>query len=560
VRTASFTFGRLNPPSIGHQQLVKTLASQNTDEHFLYLSHTQDAKKNPLSYEDKLRFVDELFGINYPSVTIVASPARTVIEILQELTGKYDHITMVVGSDRVNDFKKMLDAYNGRPDKAGNILYSFSSIEVVSAGDRDPDAEGVEGMSASKLRALAAENDFEQFAKGIPTDNAQLAREIFTAVRKGLKLEERKLREADQVDNFDELATKLFPSMKIGSKEYKALRAEFDESKKANKKLTAGAFFKAKAAEAEAAKALDAEIAQRKQKAISYFQSLAKTMPSDGGLSNRAAQADGHAMLLLLRSEPPTTQHARAISSFLTTRLKSKTTATYLIGVLEAGVDAKVNNDAAIRAVWTRDLAVADPSKVFILYGTAEQIAKTAAHYFKTLNYTAQAELLTKASPYVLRGWNNVKAAEAANVAGEKVTYTAAAFNLSGMAAIDFPNLAVEAQKEVLAAGSGASLQSIKEKQAELLQAFTSQLANTGSMKSNEAYRTEVYYAFCEMYRKTGQSFEGNLGESLKALFGAEREALRQAGEILGATQVLGAGKKALAALRGEGQPETKKA
>ena len=552
MKTAALTFGRFNPPSIGHEALVQTLNSQPADDHLLYASHSQDAKKNPLSYEEKLQFLDELFGIEYPRLSIVQSPARTVIEVLQELTGEYDHIILVVGSDRINDFRKLVNAYNGRPDKAGNILYSFASIEVVSAGDRDPDADGVEGMSASKLRALAVEGDFQAFAKGVPTDNTAVARELYAAVRKGMKLEEHRYREAAEDDVFAELLTKTFPSVKADSPQAKALASEFADMKKFQPKLTAKSFFELKVKQQEEIKAFAEEDLQKKKQAVGYFQKLASSLPSDGGLSVRPPKPGSTVRLLLTRSEPPTTQHSRAIATLLNVKISTPTA--FAVGILQATVDAKVSGDAAIRTLWTRDLAIPAGKPIYLLYGTAEQIARTLARYFAKLNYTAQPELLGKASPYVLKGWNSVKNVAVSADPNARATRSAAAFTLAGGGFIDSPNLASQALEEASRdTAEIKDLKGIKDKQTTLYRAFAAQLASGGPKQADENYKLNLYHAFCEMYKmKTGRDVEGNLGAAIKSLLGAEIEAAKQAGEILGITQVAKGVSSAKQALKGK--------
>ena len=142
-----FTFGRMNPPTIGHQKLVdkvKAEAKKQGAMPHVYLSHTQNAKKDPLDYNTKIKFARKAFG---PSVTQSAS--KTIIQVLQEIE-KMGHteVTLVVGSDRVNEFKTFLSKYNGKD-------FTFKKLSVVSAGQRDPDAEGAAGMSATKIRGLA---------------------------------------------------------------------------------------------------------------------------------------------------------------------------------------------------------------------------------------------------------------------------------------------------------------------------------------------------------------------------------------------------------------------
>lgn len=171
-----FTFGRMNPPTIGHQKLVdkvNAVAKSNGADARVYLSHTQNNKKDPLDYTAKYNLAKKAFG-----PTVFKSNSKTVIQILQELEkGGYTDIVMVAGSDRVPEFKSLLTKYNGKD-------YNFDSIDVVSAGERDPDAEGVEGMSASKLRALAKQGDFETFKTGLPKRlSASDAKKIYDTIR-----------------------------------------------------------------------------------------------------------------------------------------------------------------------------------------------------------------------------------------------------------------------------------------------------------------------------------------------------------------------------------------
>lgn len=153
--TVVFSFGRMNPVTIGHEKLVnkvKSVAKSNSADARIYLSHTQNNKKDPLSYKDKFRFARKAFG-----PIVVQSKARQVFQIAAELEkAGYKEIIMVVGSDRVKEFEGLLKKYNGKD-------YEFDSIKVVSAGERDPDAQGVEGMSGTKLRAIAKAGDFDVF-------------------------------------------------------------------------------------------------------------------------------------------------------------------------------------------------------------------------------------------------------------------------------------------------------------------------------------------------------------------------------------------------------------
>ena len=165
--TAVFAFGRFNPPTIGHQKLIELVQAQAkkvNGKGFIFLSHSQNAKRDPLSFDQKLAYLQTL--INDPDLEIGHSEANTVIKALQviEAQGR-TRVIMVAGSDRVMEFDKLLKQYNGKPDKKGNELYNFDFVDVISAGERDPDAEGVSGASASKAREFAQNDDFANFSK-----------------------------------------------------------------------------------------------------------------------------------------------------------------------------------------------------------------------------------------------------------------------------------------------------------------------------------------------------------------------------------------------------------
>jgi hypothetical protein len=155
---ATFTFGRFNPPTeAGHGKLiaaVKAHAEKTGGAHYVFPSHSQDPKKNPLSHEDKVGAMKKMF----PETNVVSHPdVKNAIQALKHLESKgHTHATMIVGDDRVHEFHKLLNAYNGKD-------YHFKKIEVKSAGHRDPDAEGSEGMSASKLRGLVKAGKRDEF-------------------------------------------------------------------------------------------------------------------------------------------------------------------------------------------------------------------------------------------------------------------------------------------------------------------------------------------------------------------------------------------------------------
>lgn len=190
MKTVAIIFGRLSPPTLGHMLLIDKLSQVEADDHFVYLSHSYDPIKNPLSYNDKVMIVKSCVKEHFHNVTVKESDAKTICEVLKELSGKYSEVTLVVGGDRLEEFNTLVQKYNGVPDKKGSILYSFDSINVLSAGNRDPDAEGLEGMSASKLRQAALDKDFDTFKKGVATSDEDLAFVIYTKVRQGMKLTE----------------------------------------------------------------------------------------------------------------------------------------------------------------------------------------------------------------------------------------------------------------------------------------------------------------------------------------------------------------------------------
>ncbi len=163
--TAVFAFGRFNPPTIGHQKLiekVQSMAGQVNGKAYIFLSHKQNNKTDPLSFKDKQSYIQRY----YPDVIVGDPTANTIIKALQVIQAQgRTRIVMVAGSDRVVEFQKLLNQYNGKPDKAGNELYKFDYIDVVNAGQRDPDEEGVTGASASKARELANKGQWHEFAK-----------------------------------------------------------------------------------------------------------------------------------------------------------------------------------------------------------------------------------------------------------------------------------------------------------------------------------------------------------------------------------------------------------
>ena len=205
-KTAAVAFGRMNPPTIGHQKVVEAILKQKADAHFLFVSQTHKATgknqtrlENPLPFDIKLGFIQQAFS----NIDIGDTSVSTAIGILQHLEKQgFDNVIFVCGSDRVPSFTELFNKQNG-------VDYNLKSIKIVSSGARDPDAEGAEGMSASKMRAAAIEDDFETFKTGLPAGLQGDAEEVFSAVRQGLEpwLEEKEVGEGwDDVKKFGKKA------------------------------------------------------------------------------------------------------------------------------------------------------------------------------------------------------------------------------------------------------------------------------------------------------------------------------------------------------------------
>jgi hypothetical protein len=183
-KTAAVAFGRMNPPTIGHQKVVDAVLKQKADAHFLFVSQTHKPSgknktrlENPLPFDIKLGFIQQAF----PNIDIGDTSVGTAIGILQNLEKQgFENVVFVCGSDRVPAFTELFNKQNG-------IDYNLKSIKIVSSGARDPDAEGAEGMSASKMRAAAIVNDFELFKTGLPAGLQGDAEEVFSAVQQGLE-------------------------------------------------------------------------------------------------------------------------------------------------------------------------------------------------------------------------------------------------------------------------------------------------------------------------------------------------------------------------------------
>jgi phosphopantetheine adenylyltransferase len=185
--TLTVAFGRFNPPHLGHLQLMDTAAQSAEAEGSDYMivpSRSQDAKKNPLDADTKVTIMRSMFPQHSERIANDVS-TRTIFDVLKKAHNDgYANVRIVGGADRVKEFEKLSNNYNGN-------LYNFDNIEVVSAGDRDPDSDGVEGLSASRMRLAASEGDFKTFRAGMPPDmKPKDARAIFDTVRQSMGVAE----------------------------------------------------------------------------------------------------------------------------------------------------------------------------------------------------------------------------------------------------------------------------------------------------------------------------------------------------------------------------------
>jgi hypothetical protein len=186
--TLTVAFGRFNPPTIGHQQLMDVAAqsaSQDQDgQYLIFPSRSQDKKKNPLDPDTKIAYMQKFYPQH--AGNIVNDPnTKTIFDVLKMAHNNgYAGVRIIGGADRVKEFEKLSNQYNGQ-------LYNFDNIEVVSSGDRDPDAKGVEGMSASRMRLAAAEGDFKTFRSGLPPEvKPAEAKELFNILRGSMNVKE----------------------------------------------------------------------------------------------------------------------------------------------------------------------------------------------------------------------------------------------------------------------------------------------------------------------------------------------------------------------------------
>ena len=185
--TLTVAFGRFNPPHLGHLQLMNTASSSvegDKDDYVIVPSRSNDPKKNPLDANTKVDIMKAMFPQHADNI-MNDNNTRTIFDVLNAANNDgYANVRIVGGADRVKEFTKLANNYNGK-------LYDFDKVDVVSSGDRDPDSDGVEGLSASRMRLAASENDFKAFSKGLPKDlDKDNKKQIFTAVRSSMGINE----------------------------------------------------------------------------------------------------------------------------------------------------------------------------------------------------------------------------------------------------------------------------------------------------------------------------------------------------------------------------------
>ena len=173
-----FTFGRMNPPTVGHGKLIDkvlSVAKSSGAKAIIYPSKTEDDNKNPLPFKMKVKVLKDVYGNIVNTDRTVQSPFHALDKLDDK---KVSNVTFVVGSDRVREFKKNMSSHIKKN------LSNIKNFSVVSAGERDPDASGVSGMSGSKMRSFVQKDKFEKFRKGLLSKNSKLAKKVFSLLKK----------------------------------------------------------------------------------------------------------------------------------------------------------------------------------------------------------------------------------------------------------------------------------------------------------------------------------------------------------------------------------------
>jgi signal peptidase I len=190
TKEITVTFGRFNPPTIGHEKLLNAVSSEAAGGIYrIYASHSVDPKKNPLEYTEKVKLMRTLFPKHARNI-INDDSIKTILDIATKAyEDGFTRFVLVVGQDRVAEFSKLLQKYEGTKLNNGGFYEFPNGIEVVSAGDRDPDADDVEGMSASKMRQAVRDGNFKEFSQGLPKSYDK-GLDLFNLLRKRMDLNE----------------------------------------------------------------------------------------------------------------------------------------------------------------------------------------------------------------------------------------------------------------------------------------------------------------------------------------------------------------------------------
>jgi len=192
------TFGRFNPPHTGHLKLMDRVADEaykSGADYMIYPSHSQDSKKNPFDLSTKHNVMSQMFPHHSQNIANDPNSGKNIFDVLKDLHANgYDDVKVVVGDDRVKEFSNITSKYNGK-------TYNFGKLDVISAGARDDKSDDVEGMSASKMRQAASDNDYDAFKKGLPKDlKSKEAKSIYMQLRKSMNLEEQLWQIAPKLD------------------------------------------------------------------------------------------------------------------------------------------------------------------------------------------------------------------------------------------------------------------------------------------------------------------------------------------------------------------------
>ena len=189
-KTLYFVWGRMNPPTAGHEKLLDFLKKKSGKNPFrIYLTQSEDKVKNPLKFADKVKFARKGFP-QYARQIMMNKKLKTIFDAMVSFHDEgFKKVVIVAGSDRINEYSITLNKYNGKKGRHG--FYNFENIEVLNAGNRDPESKGLEGVSGTKLRGYVGDGDFAKFSQNMPKKLSDKdTKAIFNSVRKGMGLKE----------------------------------------------------------------------------------------------------------------------------------------------------------------------------------------------------------------------------------------------------------------------------------------------------------------------------------------------------------------------------------